>query len=255
MKETKITGYEHFLNVLKIRKPIEKLLTRPEENNGLSELNHETEIETVDKINRRLWDSDAEEKAFRCLQSFINEESFFIVPHILVSEVIKEFRKYDYIEDTYNRYCQFIKEERKQTHFELMHFDFVIFNKKDCFPVLIIEVDGANHKTNQTTRHFDKFKDFMAQQYEIPMARLDLFNPNVDIEGELKSLLMSKKLNEPQNYPVYCYRCGRKFSYRKTKNVQERKGFYFCDPCQRNGLKATLSCNERICPPIFVWDK
>lgn len=43
VKETKITGYEHFLNVLKIRKPIEKLLTRPEENNGLSEPDHETE--------------------------------------------------------------------------------------------------------------------------------------------------------------------------------------------------------------------
>ena len=207
-------------------------------------------------INRKLWDSNAEEKVFQCLLDFINTDSFYIVPHILVSEAIKDFRKYECFEDTYNRYCEFIKEERKNTHFELMHFDFVIYSKKSSSAVLIIEVDGGNHKTNQSTIHFDNFKDFIAKQYAaIPLVRLDLSIANVDIETELKKVLVDKKLDEPYNYPIYCYKCGKKFSYQPNRS-QPDNGFYYCNPCQiRTGKNVTLSYNEKICPPIFTWNK
>lgn len=201
-------------------------------------------------INRKLWDSDAEEKVFQHLQEFVNTDSFYIIPHILVSEVIKNFKKYDYWEDTYKKYCEFIKEERKDRHFELTHFDFVIYNKKDFMPVLIVEVDGARHKTNPSAIHFDKLKNYIAEQYEIPLARLELYNPDIDIESGLKKILTDQNLNDPYNYPIYCWRCGKKFLY------QKKKSFYYCNPCQRRtGKNVTLSYNEKICPPLFVWDK
>lgn len=241
-----------------LKYPIEEEDALIEETEAKENVPEKKEISKQEsKINRQLWDSDAEQKVFHYLQDFINTDSFYVVPHILVSEVIKDFRNYNCFEDTYKRYCEFIKEEQEQTHFELMHFDFVIYNKKDFSAALIVEVDGANHKTNQSTIRSDNFKDFIAKQYAaIPLVRLDLSVANVDIETELKKMLMDKKLNEPFNYPIYCWRCGRKFAYQPNKN-KPNSSFFYCTSCKKGDTNKniTLSYNEKICPPIFVWDK
>ena len=50
----------------------------------------------------------------------------------------------------------------------LTHTDFVIFNKLDKMPVLVVEVDGyAFHANNPRQLERDKMKDAILQKYGI----------------------------------------------------------------------------------------
>ena len=39
---------------------------------------------------------------------------------------------------------------------------------------------------------------------------IELYNPDIDIESGLKKILTDQNLNDPYNYPIYCWRCGKK---------------------------------------------
>lgn len=55
----------------------------------------------------------------------------------------------------------------------LTHTDFVIFNKLDKMPVLVVEVDGyAYHANNPKQLEHDKMKDDILQKYNIPILRI-----------------------------------------------------------------------------------
>ncbi|MHB8170122.1 MAG: AAA domain-containing protein [Thermincolia bacterium] len=55
----------------------------------------------------------------------------------------------------------------------LTHTDFVIFNKLDKMPVLVVEVDGyAFHANNPKQLERDKLKDAILQKYNIPILRI-----------------------------------------------------------------------------------
>jgi hypothetical protein len=64
-------------------------------------------------------------------------------------------------------------EERKYALNILTHTDFVIFNKLDKMPVLVVEVDGhAYHANNPAQLKRDKMKDEILQKYGIPIIRM-----------------------------------------------------------------------------------
>ena len=55
----------------------------------------------------------------------------------------------------------------------LTHTDFLIFNKLDKMPVLVVEVDGyAFHANNPDQLRRDKMKDTILQKYGIPIIRM-----------------------------------------------------------------------------------
>lgn len=55
----------------------------------------------------------------------------------------------------------------------LTHTDFVIFNKLDKMPVLVVEVDGyAYHANNPKQLERDKMKDNILYKYDIPILRI-----------------------------------------------------------------------------------
>lgn len=55
----------------------------------------------------------------------------------------------------------------------LTHTGFVIFNKLDKMPVLVVEVDGyAYHVNNPKQAARDKMKDAILEKYGIPILRL-----------------------------------------------------------------------------------
>ena len=55
----------------------------------------------------------------------------------------------------------------------LTHTDFIIFNKLDKMPVLVVEVDGyAFHANNAKQIGRDKMKDAILQKYDIPIIRI-----------------------------------------------------------------------------------
>ncbi len=63
--------------------------------------------------------------------------------------------------------------ERKYAMNILTHTDFVIFNKLDKIPVLVVEVDGhAYHANNPLQLKRDKMKDNILQKYNIPILRM-----------------------------------------------------------------------------------
>lgn len=202
-----------------------------------------------------IWDSKAEQEVFIGLQEMIAVEHYCIFPHMPISEVFKAFRKYEVFKDTYVKYCELVSEAgQMDKHFELLHFDFVIYRKISYLPVLIIEADGSRHKTKQSTIFFDKFKDYIALQYEVPLVRLELYNPDIDIKEKLKKKLRDKDLNDPYNYPIYCRKCGKRLIYR-PKGLHG--SFYFCRDCKKEGTdkSLTLSNNKENCPSLFAWDR
>ncbi|MGE5329882.1 MAG: AAA domain-containing protein [Deltaproteobacteria bacterium] len=55
----------------------------------------------------------------------------------------------------------------------LTHTDFVIFNKLDKMPVLVVEVDGYAYHANNTRQYQrDKMKDNILKKYDIPILRI-----------------------------------------------------------------------------------
>ncbi|MCM3733188.1 AAA domain-containing protein [Fictibacillus nanhaiensis] len=65
------------------------------------------------------------------------------------------------------------EEERKYASNILTHTDFVIFNKLDKSPVLVVEVDGHEyHANNPTQLKRDKLKDGILEKYGIPIIRM-----------------------------------------------------------------------------------
>lgn len=73
-----------------------------------------------------------------------------------------------------------IKDPSKLNHDEckyamniLTHADFVIFNKLDKMPLLVVEVDGyAYHTNNPKQLERDKMKDNILEKYNIPILRV-----------------------------------------------------------------------------------
>ncbi|WP_246187595.1 AAA domain-containing protein [Ornithinibacillus caprae] len=65
------------------------------------------------------------------------------------------------------------EEERKYAMNILTHTDFVIFNKMNKMPVLVVEVDGhAFHANNPKQLKRDEMKDNILRKYHIPIVRL-----------------------------------------------------------------------------------
>lgn len=64
-------------------------------------------------------------------------------------------------------------DERKYAMNILTHTDFVIFNKLDKMPVLVVEVDGhAYHANNPVQLKRDQMKDEILRKYSIPIIRM-----------------------------------------------------------------------------------
>lgn len=79
---------------------------------------------------KRIWDSNAE--AYDYLQEIINTDHFQIFPHLAVSEVFRKYKNLETFKCFYGAYCDTFPmkdQERNVSHFELTHFDFVIYNK------------------------------------------------------------------------------------------------------------------------------
>ncbi|MDR7239194.1 DUF2726 domain-containing protein [Neobacillus drentensis] len=65
------------------------------------------------------------------------------------------------------------EDERRYAMNLLTHTDFVIFNKLDKMPVMVVEVNGhAYHADNPVQLKNDKMKDEILRNYGIPIIRM-----------------------------------------------------------------------------------
>jgi len=64
------------------------------------------------------------------------------------------------------------EEERRFVNHPYTHVDFLIYNRVDRQPVLVVEVDGyAFHDAKPEQLKRDNLKDSILQQYRIPIIR------------------------------------------------------------------------------------
>ncbi|WP_237648686.1 AAA domain-containing protein [Sediminibacillus terrae] len=101
--------------------------------------------------------------------------------HAVIESVLKqpEFQSLDFV--MHQPLRMLIKdptvltpEERKFAMNIFTHTDFVIFNKLDKMPVLVVEVDGhAFHANNPVQQERDKMKDRILKKYGITIERME----------------------------------------------------------------------------------
>lgn len=113
-------------------------------------------------------------------ESFNLERAYSYADNSLLSSIINspEFQSLDRI--MHQPLKMLIKDPTKLNNDEykyamniLTHTDFVIFNKLDKMPVLVVEVDGyAYHANNPKQLQRDKMKDDILMKYNIPIIRI-----------------------------------------------------------------------------------
>ena len=70
------------------------------------------------------------------------------------------------------------------------HVDFILFNKLDKSPILVIEVDGFKyHDENEAQLERDNIKNSVLEKYEIPYLRLK--TNGSDEEKRIREALIS----------------------------------------------------------------
>lgn len=96
-------------------------------------------------------------------EKVLSQPEFIHLDHVLhqpLKMLIRNLEKLDEQE------CQFVMNI-------LTHTDFLIFNKLDKQPVLVVEVDGyAFHANNPKQLERDQMKDRILHKYDIPILRL-----------------------------------------------------------------------------------
>lgn len=213
------------------------------------------------KGNLFFWGSKAELDIFNYLNDIVDTAHYVIFPHLSIAETFHNFLKFKDLAKKYTAFCEdkrmLLPEDKiselKERKLELSHFDYVIFDKENYMPVLIIEVNGRSHATDEITKVSDSFKEYICKQVlGRPFLTLELFESQEDLKEALISAIKESKFDNKYDYPVYCKHCGHKMTY-KDKN--DGGYFYFCQFCQgkskgKDTVKVTLG-PENI-NPIFI---
>lgn len=118
---------------------------------------------TITKGRKKVSDYESENLMYAVIEKVLNLPEFqnlACVMHQPLRMLIRNPEKLDKHE------CQFVMNV-------LTHTDFIIFNKLDKMPVLVVEVDGYKyHANNPKQLERDKMKDTILQKYEIPILRM-----------------------------------------------------------------------------------
>ncbi|WP_163528708.1 AAA domain-containing protein [Halobacillus ihumii] len=116
------------------------------------------------------------------IEKVLGEDEFTSLDHVLhqpLKMLIKDSGKLNEDERTYAMNI-------------LTHTDFVIFNKMDKMPVLVVEVDGHDyHENNPAQLSRDEMKDAILKKYGIPIVRMKTTGSEEEtiLRNKLKELL------------------------------------------------------------------
>jgi len=119
-------------------------------------------IEVLNK-NKKVSEFDSENLMNMVIEKVLREDKFKFLDRVL-HQPLKML-----IKDT----SKLTEVEYKFVMNILTHTDFIIFNKLDKMPVLVVEVDGyAFHANNKVQLKRDKMKDDILGKYNIPILRV-----------------------------------------------------------------------------------
>lgn len=136
------------------------------------------------KKSKRISEFASENLMYGLIKEVLQEKEYNtldIAIHVPLKMTIKDISKLTY-------------EERKFTLNPWTHNDFIIFNKLDKMPVLVVEVDGYKfHVENEEQLVRDRVKDQILSKYDIPIIR---FKTNGSGEKEKLIDKLSELLKE-----------------------------------------------------------
>lgn len=175
----------------------------------------------------RVWDSSAEETAYKILCRKINLGKYQIDKHIALKEIFKSEKKESWMD---------------------WHVDFLIEDSKG-YPVLGIEINGSEHWNKSKCRERDRKEKSLFEQAGIPLVCIPLPELPSYTKEEYKAKyendlekLMDKYLRPfygKTSYPAYCHTCGQQLEYRIRND--HTGGFYCC---------LNKECKREIIPDI-----
>lgn len=117
------------------------------------------------------------------IEKVLNESEFHSLNHVLHVPLRMLINNPD----------KLTKDEYKYVMNILTHTDFVIYNKIDKMPILVVEVDGhAFHADNPVQLKRDTMKDRILEKYGIPIIRMKT-------TGSGEEVKLRKKLNKVMN--------------------------------------------------------
>lgn len=201
-------------------------------------------------------DSEAELDVLNHLNDLIDSAHYVIFPHLSIAETFKNFLTFGELSEMYDNFCETKRMilpkakilEMKKRKLELSHFDFVLFDKENYVPVLVIEVNGRSHATDEITKASDAFKEYVCKQVlGRPFLTLELFESQKDLKAALITAVKKSNFDRKYDYPIYCGHCGLKMDYLDKKDGSY---YYRCKHCQEEDREETRS-PEKI-PPIFI---
>ena len=116
------------------------------------------------------------------IEKVLSQPEFDNLDHVMHQPLKMLIRNAEHLDEAECRYAMNV----------LTHTDFVIFNKLDKMPVLVVGVDGyAFHANNPRQLERDKMKDAILQKYGIPILRLKTNESGEEarLQNKLKQVL------------------------------------------------------------------
>lgn len=161
-----------------------------------------------------IWDSIAEETAYKILLKKINLDYYQINKHVALREIFKS---------------------QEKELWSGWHIDFIVADQKGC-PVLGIEINGIEHWNNPKCKEKDKMKRSLFEDGGIPLVCIPLPELPAYTVEEYKTeyekaleMLIDQFLmpyNYKTSYPAYCKLCKKQLAYKFQKNYTA--SFYCC---------------------------
>ncbi|MDM5197278.1 AAA domain-containing protein [Fictibacillus enclensis] len=140
------------------------------------------------KNRKRVSEFQSENLMNAVIERVLNKPGFHHLGHILHKPLKMLVRDYSILNDSEKQYVENI----------YTHTDFVLFNKLDKMPILIVEVDGhAFHAENPAQLKRDKMKDVILKKCDIPIIRFKTTGSGEEekLESKLLEVVGVKSLN------------------------------------------------------------
>ncbi|MGL5414232.1 MAG: AAA domain-containing protein [Clostridium sp.] len=138
---------------------------------------YERELRKFNKENKKISEYDSENLINKLIDDILKQNEFNFLGKVIhkpLQMLIKDKKNLNEV-------------EKEFVNNPLSHIDFLIYNKVDKTPVLVIEVDGYNFHNTKVQENRDKIKDKILEKYSIPILRLET-------DGSLEKEKIEEKL-------------------------------------------------------------
>lgn len=155
------------------------------------------------------WDHEIEPEVYLALREFISDE-YNIIPHEALSNIFS----WKWSED-----WKFTDRVTKA------HFDFAIYNR-DFRPLMLIEVNGGEHKNNPRRIEMDEFKKRLTAENNLKLISIDATKTIGNVKKEVEERIR-QEFPDRDSVPTYCPLCQSHIPMILQLNKKVTPNIYF----------------------------